>query len=76
MESGNGLHQMTCRMIAEIRRDVSDLDPTVGCQAPAELVQRLVEHAHFFDAELCMPVSDGLTEVVAERVEHRVVRVN
>ena len=76
MESGNGLHQMAGRVVSEVRRDVSYPNPAAGGQVTAELVGRLVEHADLLDAELGVPVGDGLSEIVAQRVEHRVVRVN
>lgn len=76
VESGDGLHQVAGRVVAEVRRDVADPDPAVGGQVAAKLVGRLVEHADLLDAQLRVAVGDGLPEIVAQRVEHRVVRVN
>jgi len=67
---------MAGRMISEIGRDVSDPDPAVGSQDPVELVRLLVKDAHLLDAELGVSVSDGFPEIVAERVQHRVVWVD
>ncbi len=35
-----------------------------------------MQHPYLLDAELGVPVGDGLAELVRERVQHRVVRVN
>ncbi len=35
-----------------------------------------MQHPYLLNAELGVPVGDGLAELVRERVQHRVVRVN
>ena len=76
VESGNGLHQVAGRMISEVGRNVSDANPSVKAQTPAELERGLVQDADLLDAELRVAVGDGLAELVAQRVEHRVVGVD
>ena len=76
VKSGNGLHQVAGRMISEVGRNVSDANPSVKAQTPAELERGLVQDADLLDAELRVAVGDGLAELVAQRVEHRVVGVD
>ena len=76
MRAGNALHQVRSWVISKVRADVADPEALAAGQRMCELVGRLVQHADLLQAELGVTIGDGLAELMAQRVEHGVMRVN
>jgi hypothetical protein len=76
VQARDGLHEVARGVVAKVGAHVSDLEFLSWLEAARELEWWLVQHADLLEAELRVSVGDQLAELVAERVEHRVVRVH